>query len=94
MTFKAYFLFLTFWRIFVYFPFVHMLWSSDGLLAKWGALDSAGCLVVHASAGFAALASVLFIGRRHVIDNKPHNVPLITLGTGLPIRSARSERNE
>ncbi|HLJ83633.1 MAG TPA: ammonium transporter [Candidatus Eremiobacteraceae bacterium] len=83
VTFKAYFLFLTGWLIFVYFPFVHMLWSPDGLLAKWGALDFAGGIVVHASAGFAALASVIFIGRRHVIENKPHNVPLIALGTGL-----------
>jgi Amt family ammonium transporter len=83
VTFKAYFLFLTAWLIFVYFPFVHMLWSPDGILARWGCLDFAGGLVVHASAGFAALASVLYVGRRHVIDNKPHNVPLIALGTGL-----------
>src|SRR5580692_7458579 len=59
VTFKAYFLFLTFWLIFVYFPFVHMLWSPDGILAKWGCLDFAGGIVVHASAGFAALASLL-----------------------------------
>jgi Amt family ammonium transporter len=39
--------------------------------------------VVHASAGFAALASVLYIGRRHIVENKPHSVPLIALGTGL-----------
>jgi Amt family ammonium transporter len=83
VTFKAYFLFLTVWLIFVYFPFVHMFWSPDGLFAKWGALDFAGGIVVHASAGFAALASVLFVGKRHVIENKPHNVPLIALGTGL-----------
>lgn len=83
ITFKAYFLFLTFWLVFVYFPFVHMLWSPNGALAKWGALDFAGGLVVHASAGFAALASVLFIGRRSVVDNTPHSVPLIALGTGL-----------
>ncbi len=83
VTFKAYFIFLTGWLIFVYFPFVHMLWSPNGVLAKWGAEDFAGGIVVHASAGFAALASVLFIGRRYVIENKPHNVPLIALGTGL-----------
>ena len=83
VTFKAYFIFLTGWLIFVYFPFVHMLWSPNGLLAKWGAEDFAGGIVVHASAGFAALASVLFIGRRYVIENKPHNIPLIALGTGL-----------
>lgn len=82
VTFKAYFLFLTGWLVFVYFPFVHMLWSADGILAQWGALDFAGGIVVHATAGFAALASVFFVGRRKVVD-KPHNVPLIALGTGL-----------
>ena len=83
VTFKAYFWFLTAWLIFVYFPFVHMIWSPDGALAKWGVLDFAGGLVVHASAGFAALASVLYVGRRHIVESKPHNVPLIALGTGL-----------
>ncbi|MDQ6931423.1 MAG: ammonium transporter [Candidatus Eremiobacteraeota bacterium] len=83
VTFKAYFLFLTGWLIFVYFPFVHMLWSPDGAFAKWGTLDFAGGIVVHATAGFAALASVLYVGRRAIVENKPHNVPLIALGTGL-----------
>jgi ammonium transporter, Amt family len=83
VTFKSYFWFLTAWLIFVYFPFVHMLWSPDGVLAKWGVEDFAGGIVVHASAGFAALASVLYVGRRAVVENRPHNVPLIALGTGL-----------
>ena len=83
VTFKAYFWFLTAWLIFVYFPFVHMIWSPQGLLAQWGVLDFAGGIVVHASAGFAALASVLYVGRRTIVENKPHNVPLIALGTGL-----------
>ncbi|HVA27644.1 MAG TPA: ammonium transporter [Candidatus Baltobacteraceae bacterium] len=83
VTFKAYFLFLTAWLIFVYFPFVHMIWSPNGILAQWGVEDFAGGIVVHASAGFAALASVLYIGRRAVVEDKPHNVPLIALGTGL-----------
>lgn len=33
-------------------------------------LDFAGGIVVHASAGFAVLASVMFIGRRAVVENK------------------------
>jgi len=83
VTVKAYFLFLTAWLIFVYFPFVHMVWSPNGLLAQWGVLDFAGGIVVHNTAGFAALASILYVGRRSVVENKPHNVPLIALGTGL-----------
>lgn len=83
VTFKAYFLFLTGWLVFVYFPFVHMVWSPDGLFAKWGVLDYAGGIVVHNTAGFAALASVLYVGRRQKVELKPHNVPLIALGSGL-----------
>lgn len=83
VTFKAWFLFLTGWLLLVYFPFVHMIWSPNGILAKWGVLDFAGGIVVHNTAGFAALASVLYVGRRRVIENQPHNVPLIALGTGL-----------
>ena len=83
VTFKAYFLFLTAWLIFVYFPFVHMVWSPEGILAKWGVLDFAGGIVVHNTAGIAALAAILYVGKRKVVENLPHNVPLIALGTGL-----------
>jgi ammonium transporter, Amt family len=82
VTFKSYFIFLTLWLLFVYFPFVHMIWGN-GLLAKWGVLDYAGGIVVHNIAGIAALASVLFVGRRRVKDSGPHSVPLVALGTGL-----------
>src|SRR5438552_17105365 len=55
--FKAYMLFLTLWLLFVYFPFVHMVWSPKGMLALWGVRDVAGGIVVQNIAGFAALAS-------------------------------------
>ena len=83
VTFKAYMIFLTAWLIFVYFPFCHMVWHPDGLLAKWGVLDFAGGIVVHNTAGMAALASILYVGKRKVVENIPHSVPLIALGTGL-----------
>jgi len=82
VNFKAYFLFLTFWLLLVYFPLVHMIWGG-GLLAKWGVLDFAGGIVVHASAGMAALASVLYVGKRKVAERGPHSIPLVALGTGL-----------
>jgi len=82
VTFKAYMLFLTAWLLFVYFPFVHMVWGG-GVLATWGVLDFAGGIVVHNIAGLAALASVLYIGRRHSNDRGPHSIPLVALGTGL-----------
>jgi len=83
VNFSAYLLFLTAWLIFVYFPFVHMVWSPDGLFSRMGVLDFAGGIVVHTTAGFAALASVIFIGRRCDSNDAPHNVPLMALGAGL-----------
>jgi Amt family ammonium transporter len=82
VSFKAYMIFLTLWLLLVYFPFVHMLWGG-GILQQWGALDFVGGIVVHNTAGFAALASVLYVGRRRVIDSGAHSVPLVALGTGL-----------
>jgi len=82
VTFKAYMLFLTAWLLLVYFPFVHMIWGG-GILQQWGVRDFAGGIVVHNIAGMAALASVLFVGRRRVADQGPHSIPLVALGTGL-----------
>jgi Amt family ammonium transporter len=82
VTFKAYMIFLTAWLLFVYFPFVHMIWGG-GVLQQWGVLDFAGGIVVHNIAGLAALASVLYVGRRRVVDKGPHSIPLVALGTGL-----------
>jgi ammonium transporter, Amt family len=80
--FGAYMIFLVAWLVFVYFPFVHMVWGG-GLLQKWGVLDFAGGIVVHNIAGMAALASILYVGKRKVMDNVPHSIPLVALGTGL-----------
>lgn len=82
VTFKAYLIFLVLWQLLVYYPFAHMIWGG-GLLAKWGVLDFAGGIVVHATAGFAALASVFYVGKRRNTENKPNSIPLIALGTGL-----------
>ena len=82
VTFNAYMIFLTGWLLLVYFPFVHMVWGG-GMLQQWGVLDFAGGIVVHNIAGIAALASVLYVGRRNVVDRGPHSIPLVALGTGL-----------
>jgi Amt family ammonium transporter len=80
--FTPYMIFITLWLFLVYFPLVHMVWGN-GLLAKWGVLDFAGGIVVHASAGMAALASVFFVGKRKVHDPGLHSIPLVALGTGM-----------
>jgi len=82
VTFKSYFIFLTVWQIFVYYPFVHMIWGG-GLLAEWGVIDFAGGIVVHATAGFAALASVFYVGARVNKNSTPNSIPLVAIGSGL-----------
>jgi Amt family ammonium transporter len=82
VSFKAYFIFLTGWQIFVYYPFVHMIWGG-GLLSQWGVLDFAGGIVVHATAGFAALASVFYVGARVDKNSTPNSIPLVAIGSGL-----------
>ena len=59
-----------------------MVWGG-GILAEWGVKDFAGGIVVHNIAGIAALASVLYVGKRKVDDRGPHSIPLVALGTGL-----------
>ncbi|MGE0076816.1 MAG: ammonium transporter [Bacteroidales bacterium] len=82
VTFKAYMIFLTVWQVLVYYPFVHMIWGG-GLLAQWGVLDFAGGIVVHATAGFAALASVIYVGARVDKNSTPNSIPLVAIGSGL-----------
>ncbi|HEV8421400.1 MAG TPA: ammonium transporter [Actinomycetota bacterium] len=83
--FKSYLKFLVVWSLLVYIPLVHWIWGG-GFLAKWGVLDFAGGMVVHTSAGFAALASVWVVGARKFGPDEqtlPHNVAFVALGTGL-----------
>jgi ammonium transporter, Amt family len=82
VSFKAYLLFLVAWLLLVYFPVAHMVWGG-GLLQHAGVRDFAGGIVVHATAGFAALAAVFYIGKRRVADAGLHSIPLVALGTGL-----------
>lgn len=82
VTFKSYLIFLVVWQVLVYYPFVHMVWGG-GLLAQWGVLDFAGGIVVHTTAGFAALASVFYVGARSDKDSVPNSIPLVAIGTGL-----------
>jgi Amt family ammonium transporter len=82
VTFKAYLFFLVLWQLLVYYPFVHMVWGG-GLLSRLGVLDFAGGIVVHAIAGFAALASVFYVGQRRDRESPPNSIPLIAIGTGL-----------
>ena len=85
IAFKSYLKFLVVWSLIVYVPIVHWIWGG-GFLTKWGVEDFAGGMVVHTSAGFAALASVFVVGSRKFAAGEktvPHNVAFVGLGTGL-----------
>ena len=61
--FRSYILFMLPFTLLIYSPLAHMTWHPDGLFRKWGVIDFAGGTVVHMSAGLAALAGALFLGK-------------------------------
>ena len=81
--FRSYILFMVLFSLLIYAPLAHMTWHPDGLLRNWGILDFAGGTVVHMSAGFAALAGAIYLGKRKIKIEKPANIPFVILGTGL-----------
>jgi Amt family ammonium transporter len=83
--FKSYLVFVILWSLLVYIPATHWVWGG-GFLQKLGVADFAGGIVIHATAGFSALATVLFVGKRNMLpgeEAKPHNITYVALGTGL-----------
>ena len=61
-----------------------MVWHPEGLLGTYfGVKDFAGGTVVHMSAGFAAIAGVLVLGKRKNSEHIPANIPFVLLGTGM-----------
>jgi ammonium transporter, Amt family len=81
--FTSYVLFIVLFCIFIYCPLAHATWHPDGLLAKYGVLDFAGGTVVHMSAGWAALASALYLKKRTEPNHNPARITHVLLGTGL-----------
>jgi ammonium transporter, Amt family len=81
--FWAYLLFMVLFILVVYAPLAHMTWHPEGLFFKMGVLDFAGGTVVHMSAGWAALAGAIFLGKRKVQKVMPARITYVLLGTGL-----------
>lgn len=82
--FISFLLFICLFSIFIYAPLCHMVWHPNGLLGSFfGVKDFAGGTVVHISAGFAALAGVLVLGKRKNSEHIPTNIPFVLLGTGM-----------
>src|SRR6478672_126387 len=85
--FTSYLLFMCLFSICIYSPLAHWTWHPDGFLHRLGVLDFAGGTVVHMSAGLAALAGAMTLGRRKTHEageaHTPANIPFVILGTGM-----------
>jgi len=90
-------LFAGLWATLVYFPSQGWVWGldGDGELTGWigtfmigdaAVIDWAGGTVVHISAGAAALALAIVLGKRKDFAKEsavPHNVPLVLIGAAI-----------
>jgi Amt family ammonium transporter len=93
MKFSAVLLFTALWMFAVYFPFAHMVWSTDGFMAgplnegaTIKAIDFAGGTVVHMTSGWSALVLCLILGPRRGFGKEampPHSMVLCMIGTGM-----------
>jgi Amt family ammonium transporter len=87
MRFSAVLIFSTLWLLVVYAPICHMTWGGEGgYFADWGVFDFAGGIVVHITAGVAALVACIVIGPRNGYGKTampPHNLTMCVTGTGM-----------
>lgn len=84
MKFPTFLAFTALWLTFVYCPVTHWVWSAGGWLAKKGAVDFAGGIVVHINAGIAALVTAVLIGRRKYLKpTPPHNLAYTMIGAAM-----------
>lgn len=81
--FNSYVIFLCLFMVFIYAPLAHATWHPKGFLFGKGVLDFAGGTVVHMSAGWAALASAIYLKGRNETSHNPARISYVLLGTGL-----------
>jgi len=85
MKFSVVLLFSAFWLVLVYVPVTHWVWGG-GWLAQMGVYDFAGGIVVHITAGVAALVAALMVGNRHGFPRRtmpPHNMTMVMTGAAM-----------
>jgi Amt family ammonium transporter len=78
-------LFSAAWLLLVYVPVCHWVWGG-GWLGELGVMDFAGGLVVHITAGVAAVVAAIVIGSRRGFPDQampPHNMTLTIMGAGM-----------
>ncbi len=85
MKFSSMILFSLLWTLAVYVPVCHWVWGG-GFLAGMGVLDFAGGIVVHITAGVAALVAAIVLGPRKgfpKVAMPPHNMTMTVIGAGM-----------
>jgi len=85
MKFSAVLIFSALWLLVVYSPVTHWVWGG-GWLAQMGVYDFAGGIVVHITAGVAALVAAVVLGPRHGFPRTPmlpHNLTMTVTGAGM-----------
>lgn len=83
--FSAVLLFSGLWLVLVYAPVCHWVWGG-GWLADLGVMDFAGGLVVHATAGTAAIVIAVMLGKREGFPEHirpPHNPGMTMIGAAM-----------
>ena len=87
MKFSAMMLFSATWLMLVYLPICHMTWGGEGaFFADMGVFDFAGGIVVHLTAGTAAVVTAVMVGARKGYPHTPmppHNMTMCLTGTGM-----------
>jgi Amt family ammonium transporter len=85
VTFPFVLVFSALWLLVVYVPVAHWMWGG-GWLAAMGALDFAGGVVVHTTAGVSALVAAIMIGARRGFPGTmipPHSPVMTMIGAGM-----------
>ncbi len=85
MRFSAVVIFSAAWLLLVYAPICHWVWGG-GWLSDLGVMDFAGGIVVHVTAGVAALVAAVVLGSRRGFPNQampPHNMTMSITGAGM-----------
>lgn len=81
-------LFSSIWMLVVYAPVVHWIWgggmlSDGGIFGDIGVRDFAGGIVVHETAGLAALVLAVMLGARKNATTPPHNPGMVMVGAAM-----------
>ena len=86
MKFSAIMWFSGLWCLLVYLPITHMVWGEGGYFGAMGVFDFAGGIVVHITAGTAALVAAILVGKRQGYPERPmppHNMTMNLIGTAM-----------